>query len=62
MPSPLVNIKIARIATVPYAIATQIGDQVAYLRDIGMQVVIISAAGPELVRSARGKIFLHLSN
>ena len=42
--------KIARIATVPYAIATQIGDQVAYLRDLGMQVVIVSADGPELAR------------
>jgi glycosyltransferase involved in cell wall biosynthesis len=42
--------KIARVATVPYSIATQIGDQVAYLRDIGMQVVIISGDGPELAR------------
>jgi glycosyltransferase involved in cell wall biosynthesis len=42
--------KIARIATVPYSIATQIGDQVAYLRDLGMQVVIISGDGPELAR------------
>lgn len=42
--------KIARIATVPYSIATQIGDQVAYLRDLGMQVVIITGDGPELAR------------
>lgn len=46
----LTNKKIARIATVPYAIATQIGDQVSYLNDLGMQVVIISAGGPELSR------------
>jgi glycosyltransferase involved in cell wall biosynthesis len=42
--------KIARIATVPYSIATQIGDQVVYLRNLGMQVVIISGDGPELAR------------
>jgi len=50
MTHPLRNVKIARVATVPYSIATQIGGQVTFLRDLGMRVVIISGDGPELSR------------
>jgi glycosyltransferase involved in cell wall biosynthesis len=42
--------KIARIASVAYFMATQLGEQVDYLKDHGMNVVVISAPGPELAR------------
>ena len=50
MPVDLKNIKIARIASVAYFMATQLKDQVVYLNNLGMQIVVISGDGPELAR------------
>ena len=42
------NVKICRIATVSYYLVSQLKDQAEYLRDCGMDVVMISSDGPEL--------------
>jgi glycosyltransferase involved in cell wall biosynthesis len=44
------KIKIARIASVSYFMATQLKDQIVYLNELGMKVVVISGDGPELAR------------
>ncbi len=41
------GVKICRISTVPFFMASQLKSQVKYLRDIGMQVVLVSSDGPE---------------
>jgi glycosyltransferase involved in cell wall biosynthesis len=43
----LKGLKICRISTVPFFMVFQLKWQVEYLRDIGMQVVLISSEGPE---------------
>jgi|WetSurMetagenome_2_1015567.scaffolds.fasta_scaffold00106_22 glycosyltransferase involved in cell wall biosynthesis len=50
MPNTLKNIKIARIASVSYFMATQLGRQIRYLKDQGMDVCVICSAGHELSR------------
>jgi glycosyltransferase involved in cell wall biosynthesis len=43
----LKGVKICRISTVPFFIVSQLKGQVEYLRDIGMNVVLVSSEGPE---------------
>jgi glycosyltransferase involved in cell wall biosynthesis len=43
----LKGLKICRISTVPFFMVFQLKGQVEYLRNIGMQVVLISSEGPE---------------
>lgn len=43
----LKGLKICRISTVPFFMVSQLKSQVEYLRDIGMQVVLVSSEGPE---------------
>jgi glycosyltransferase involved in cell wall biosynthesis len=43
----LKGLKICRISTVPFFMVSQLKSQVEYLKDIGMQVVLISSEGPE---------------
>ncbi len=44
----LKGIKICRISTVPFYVVSQLKTQVEYMRDIGMNVVLVSSDGPEL--------------
>lgn len=44
------GIKICRISTVPFVMAIHLKTQVEYLRDIGMQLTLISSAGREWSR------------
>lgn len=46
----LKGVKICRISTVPFAMAIHLKSQVEYLRDIGMQVTLVSSEGPEWSR------------
>jgi glycosyltransferase involved in cell wall biosynthesis len=43
----LKGVKICRTATVPYFMVSQLRLQAEYLRDIGMQVVLVASDGPE---------------
>jgi glycosyltransferase involved in cell wall biosynthesis len=43
----LKDVKICRISTVPFFIVSQLKGQVEYLRDIGMDVLLVSSEGPE---------------
>jgi hypothetical protein len=43
----LKDVKICRISTVPFFIVSQLKGQVEYLRDIGMNVLLVSSEGPE---------------
>lgn len=47
------GIRIARIATVPYFLATQLAAQIRYLHGQGMQITLISGPGPELAQLRR---------
>jgi len=51
----LKNLKICRIATVPYFMVSQLKSQAEYLKDLGMQVVLISSAGTEWSKISVGK-------
>jgi len=44
----LKGVKICRIATVPFYMVSQLKTQVEYMRDIGINVVLVSSDGPEL--------------
>lgn len=55
----LKGIKICRISTVPFYIVSQLKTQVEYLRDIGMNVVLISSDGPELSEIELGRGLSH---
>ncbi len=48
--SGLNGTKIARIGSVSYFMATQLKDQIVYLNNLGLHVVVISGKGPELQR------------
>ena len=41
------GLKICRLATVPYFMVFQLKTQAEYLRDLGVQVVLVSSSGPE---------------
>lgn len=43
----LKGVKLCRISTVPFFMVSQLKSQVEYLRDIGMQVVLVSSEGTE---------------
>jgi len=43
----LKGLKICRTATVPYFMVFQLKSQAEYLKDLGMQVVLVSSQGPE---------------
>jgi glycosyltransferase involved in cell wall biosynthesis len=51
----LKDIKICRISTVPFFMVSQLKGQVEYLRDIGMNVVLISSDGPEMAMIKAGQ-------
>ena len=54
------NISIARIATVPFAIVTQLKPQLQYLVDSGVDVHVITSEGCELERLVWGEhLVLH---
>ncbi|MBU2480567.1 MAG: hypothetical protein KJ760_05725, partial [Proteobacteria bacterium] len=42
------KMKICRTATVSYYVKNHLKSQVEYMRDIGMDVVIVSSYGPEI--------------
>ncbi len=42
------NIKVCRTATVAYYVKNHLKSQVEYMRDLGMEVVIVSSYGPEI--------------
>jgi glycosyltransferase involved in cell wall biosynthesis len=44
------GIKICRLATVPFAIVTQLNNQIEYLSSLGIELVIITSNGPELAK------------
>lgn len=44
----LCGLKIGLIATVSYHLVSQLGGQAEYLRGLGMSVVLVSSAGPEI--------------
>ena len=44
----LEGIKVCRISTVPFFLVAQLRNQVEYMRDMGMDVVLVSSHGPEL--------------
>ncbi|HBJ75373.1 MAG TPA: glycosyltransferase family 1 protein [Syntrophaceae bacterium] len=46
--------RIAMIATVSYHLVNQLGHQAEYFRDIGMSVVMVSSAGPEVAKVRTG--------
>lgn len=41
------DIKVCRVSTVPFFIVSQLKSQIEYLRDIGMNVVLVASDGPE---------------
>ena len=41
------GVRICRISTVPFFMVSQLKSQVEYLQDIGMEIVLVSSAGPE---------------
>ncbi|MEN6509478.1 MAG: glycosyltransferase family 4 protein [Smithella sp.] len=49
------GLKICRIATVPYFMVSQLKSQAEYLRDLGMQVMLVSSAGSEWSNISVGK-------
>ena len=51
---PLAGRRIAMIATVSYHLVNQLGCQAEYFRDIGMSVVLVSSAGPEIAKIPTG--------
>lgn len=51
----LSGLKICRIATVPYFMVSQLKFQAEYLREIGMQVFLVSSAGSEWSQVRTGK-------
>jgi glycosyltransferase involved in cell wall biosynthesis len=53
------GIKIARVSTVPFFLVSQLRGQVEYLRDLGMEVVLISSSGPELAQLDLSKNLRH---
>lgn len=53
------RIKICRIATVSYYLVSQLKAQAEYLRDSGMDVVLISSDGPELSKLDLGRSLIH---
>jgi len=55
----LKDIKICRISTVPFYLVSQLKSQVEYLRDIGMNVVLVSSDGPELSEIEIGRNLSH---
>jgi glycosyltransferase involved in cell wall biosynthesis len=59
LPDNLRGIKIARLSTVPFFLVSQLRGQVEYLRDLGMDVVLISSSGPELAQLDFSKNLSH---
>ena len=57
--STLRNVRIAHVTSVPFFLVTQLKGQMEYLRDIGMQVTMITSAGPELAHLTLGPGFEH---
>ncbi|MHB8138198.1 MAG: glycosyltransferase family 4 protein [Smithellaceae bacterium] len=55
MKRDLNGLKICRIATVPYFMVSQLKSQAEYLRDLGMQVVLVSSEGSEWSKISVGK-------
>lgn len=53
--SPLKGFKIGLIAAVSYHLVSQLGAQAEYLRNLGMSVVLISSAGPEVAKIRTGE-------
>jgi glycosyltransferase involved in cell wall biosynthesis len=49
------GLKICRIATVPYFMVLQLKSQAEYLRDLGMEVVLVASAGAEWSQIHTGK-------
>jgi glycosyltransferase involved in cell wall biosynthesis len=56
----LAGLKIARVSTVPYFVATQIKQQIEHLAAHGADVVVITSPGPELQRIDWGPRLRHL--
>ncbi len=48
------GVKICHIATVPFHMVSQLKNQVEYMRDIGMNVILVSSDGPELSKIKLG--------
>ncbi len=54
------DISIARVATVPFAIVTQLKSQLQFLVDSGAEVHVVTSDGPELMQMEwSSKLFLH---
>lgn len=53
------KVKICRTATVSYYLVSQLKAQVEYLRDIGINVVLVSSDGPELSKLDTGRGLTH---
>jgi glycosyltransferase involved in cell wall biosynthesis len=50
----LKGVKICRTSTVPYFMVSQLRSQAEYLRDLGMQVVLVASEGPEWAEMSPG--------
>ncbi|MFA5902863.1 MAG: glycosyltransferase, partial [Desulfobacula sp.] len=50
----LKSIKICRTATVPYFMVSQLKRQAEYLRDRGMEVILVASEGPEWAKINTG--------
>lgn len=54
----LVERKIARVSTVPFFLATQLGEQIKYLARAGARLTLVSSHGPELEGISTDNIFI----
>jgi glycosyltransferase involved in cell wall biosynthesis len=50
----LKGVKICRTSTVPYFMVSQLRSQAEYLRDLGMQVILVASEGPEWAEMSPG--------
>lgn len=56
----LQGVRIARVSTVPYFVATQLAEQIKFLARVGARVTVITSPGPELRRLASDEISIEV--
>lgn len=55
----LKGVAVARVSTVSFFLVSQLKEQVEYLRDLGMKVVLVSSSGPELEQFTFSETYRH---